>query len=43
MEIWMYDIDFDLVKTPAYVVDERLLRDNLEICLLYTSDAADEL
>lgn len=27
----MYDIDFDLVKTPAYVVDERLLRDNLEI------------
>ena len=29
MEIWMYDIDFDLVKTPAYVVDERLLRDNL--------------
>lgn len=27
----MYKIDFDSINTPAYVVDERLLEDNLKI------------
>lgn len=27
----MYEIDFDSIKTPAYVVDERLLEDNLKL------------
>ena len=27
----MYEIDFNSIKTPAYVVDERLLEDNLKL------------